>query len=336
MTRPSPRRTDPASVVRTVLLACAVLAATLVATPAALATPDHVHGGIHPAACEVCHTDNHTNWPVASEKCLSCHSGYDAPDLPATCWTCHLPGQDMASARDDAACTAACHLPDGSTSLHAAHAGGGAACTECHPAGSANGVARGDPHHTLPTPVAPAVAGFSPPRGAPGTAVTVTGAGFARTIAATFGDVPASTFRVHSDTELTAVVPVEAATGPIAVVNAGGTGTSPAAFVVPGRVTASVTLTVRPANVRTGDRVTVAGAVGPAVLGRTAVSITVQRKTGARWATTAVRTLRSSADGGYGWTWRPPKSGTYRVRATLAATAEHTAARSAWAGLGVR
>ncbi len=182
----------------------------------------------------------------------------------------------------------------------------------------------------------PVVAGFSPLRGAPGTAVTVTGAGFARTITVTFGGVRASTFRVHSDTELTAVVPVGATTGPIAVVNAGGTGTSPAAFVVPGRVTASVTLAVSPAAVRAGGRVTVTGAVGPASLGRTAVSITVQRKTGGRWAAAALRTLRSSADGGFGWTWRPPKSGAYRVRATLAATAEHTAARSAWVGLGVR
>lgn len=335
--RSSPRRTDPTSVLRTVLLfAFAALAVTCVPAPAALATPDYVHGGIHPAACEVCHTDNHTNWPVASEKCLSCHTGYDAPGLPATCWTCHLPGQDMTSARGDAACTAACHLPNGSISLHTAHAGGGAGCTTCHPVSPTVSVAGGDPHHDLPAPAAPTVAGFSPSGGAPGTAVTVTGTGLARTIAVTFGDVPASSFRVRSDEELTAIVPVGAATGPVAVVNAGGMGTSPAAFVVSGRVTASVTLAVSPADVRRGGRVTAAGVVGPAALGRTAVTITVQRKAGARWTTATAHTLRSSADGGYGWAWRPPRSGLYRMRAALAATATHTAARSARQAFRVR
>ena len=50
--------------------ALALLGAT---APRALAYPSYVHGGISPVACEVCHTDDHTNWPVTSEKCLTCH-----------------------------------------------------------------------------------------------------------------------------------------------------------------------------------------------------------------------------------------------------------------------
>ena len=150
----------------------------------------------------------------------------------------------MAAARSDAACTAGCHLPDGSTSLHAAHADGGAACTACHPV---------EPDHQRRRAATRTTrcrrrrrrrsTGFTPSAGAPGTAVTRDRD--ARFTRAHRRDVrracAPSTFRVLSDTRLTAVVPFGAATGPVAVANAGGTGTSTADFVVPGRVRARLT-----------------------------------------------------------------------------------------------
>ncbi len=337
MSRPSLRRGSPASVLGAALLSVfAVLALGSAAAPAALAYADYVHGGISPVACEVCHTDNHTNWPVASEKCLTCHTGYDAPDLPVTCWTCHTPGQDMSGARDDAACTAACHLPGGETVRHTAHDGGGPACTTCHPVSPTISDAGGDPHHVVPVPAAPVVAGFSPAGGAPGTAVTVTGTGFTKVTRVTFGGTRASTFTVISDTRLATLVPPGAETGPVTVQNAGGTGTSAESFVVPGRVTATVTLAVSPASVRRGSRVALTGAAGPASLGTAAVAVTVQRRDGARWTAVTTHSVLTAAGGSYAWAWRPPRAGAYRARAGLAATAGHTAARSAWAGFTVR
>jgi hypothetical protein len=317
------------------LLVVVALAVAGVVAPEVYATPEYVHGGIPPAACEVCHTDNHTNWPVASEKCLTCH-GYDAPDLPVTCWTCHTPGQDMSAFRTDAACTAGCHLTDGSTSRHAAHAGGGTACTTCHPVSPSVSDAGREPHHVAALPPAPSVSGFSPSGGAPGTTVTVTGDGFTKVIAVTFGGVRASTFTVLSESQLSARVPAGATSGPVAVTNTGGTGTSTTSFVVPGQAPASVSLVMAPAATALGGRVTVSGTVRPATLGRTDVTVTVQRRSGDSWATSAVRVVRSTPSGSYRWTWRPPKSGVYRARATIAATAEHPAMRSAWAGLRVR
>lgn len=317
------------------VLVIAALAAALAGAPPSPAFPDYVHGGISPVACEVCHTDDHTNWPVASEKCLTCHTGYDAPDLPVTCWTCHTPGQDMAAARTDAACTATCHLPGGSTSLHSAHDSGGL-CTSCHPVSPSSSDAGGDPHHVLAVPAAPAVTGFTPAGGAPGTLVTVTGTGIVKVTGVAFGGVPATTFRALSTTTLTAVVPQGAMTGPVALTNAGGAGASSASFVVPGRVTASVTIAAAPAALPRGARILVTGSVGPASLGGARVGVTVQYKRGSRWLKANALTVRSGADGGFSWTWLPPKKALYRVRATLTATALHTAAHSAWAAFRAR
>ena len=134
----------------------------------ASAKPDYVHGGIAANACEVCHTDNHTNWPVTSEKCLTCHARYAVPDQPSTCWTCHTPGLDMAWARADTACAQACHLADGEVVQHAAHAGSAPACTQCHPLSPSVSDPGGSPHHTAPVAPVPSVAAFAPASGTGG------------------------------------------------------------------------------------------------------------------------------------------------------------------------
>ena len=325
-------RLRPALLLLTVALGTLALLGAM--APRAAAYPSYLHGGI--TRCEICHTDNHTNWPVAGEKCLTCHTDFVVTDLPTTCWTCHTPGQDMSAQRSDAACTAACHLTDGSVVQHAAHAGGAATCTQCHPLTPSPGDPGASPHHTEPAPPVPAVAGFSPASGGAGTPVTVTGTGFRRAVSVTFGGVPASVFRVVSDAEIAAFVPVGALSGPIAVTTLGGTGTSTAGFSVPGLVKPALTLSAAPAALRRGAQVRVAGALTPRGLAGARVAITVQRRAGSSWARATSAAVTVAADGSFTWAWRPARQGSYRVRASIPAGVGHAAARSEWDAFRVR
>ena len=117
-----PRRTRLASRLPLQLLpVLATLAVTLVMAPSTLAYSSYVHGDVTAVGCSACHTDNHTNWPVGSEMCLSCHTGYRVPESPAACWTCHTPGQDMDWARSDAAYARPVHDPTQRVSAGPAH-----------------------------------------------------------------------------------------------------------------------------------------------------------------------------------------------------------------------
>ena len=48
----------------------------------------------------------------------------------------------------------------------------------------------------------------------------------------------------------------------------------------------------------------------------------------------AARTV--SASGAYAWRYKPARRGAYRLRTTIAKTASHTAARTAWRGFRVK
>jgi YD repeat-containing protein len=79
-----------------------------------------------------------------------------------------------------------------------------------------------------------AIGGFAPAEGPIGTAVTITGAGFSPTITqntVTFNGVPA-TVSAASATQLAAVVPGSATTGPIGVTSPAGSATTSAPFTV--------------------------------------------------------------------------------------------------------
>ena len=78
----------------------------------------------------------------------------------------------------------------------------------------------------------PTVTGFTPRQGPVGTRVTVTGAHFHGATAVRFNEVPAAGFEVLSGTGIEAVVPAEAASGPISVVTPGGTAVSTESFTV--------------------------------------------------------------------------------------------------------
>jgi uncharacterized repeat protein (TIGR03803 family) len=80
--------------------------------------------------------------------------------------------------------------------------------------------------------IVPSITTFSPPSGPVGTEVTITGMSLSQAASVRFGGVPATTFTVNSNTEVTATVPTGAVTGKISIVTPGGTATSASVFTV--------------------------------------------------------------------------------------------------------
>jgi len=85
-----------------------------------------------------------------------------------------------------------------------------------------------------------------------------------------------------------------------------------------------------------GKRVTARGTVTPTSLVGGKVTLTVQKKRGAKWvkAKTASMTIRATS--AYSWTYKATNRGAYRVRAAIAKTAANTAARTAWCSFRVK
>jgi IPT/TIG domain len=79
---------------------------------------------------------------------------------------------------------------------------------------------------------APSITRFTPTSGPVGTAVTLTGSGFAGATRVAFNGTAAATLSVVSGTQIRATVPAAATSGRIAVTTTGGTGTSAASFTV--------------------------------------------------------------------------------------------------------
>jgi len=101
---------------------------------------------------------------------------------------------------------------------------------------------------------APSISGFNPSSGAPGTSVTITGSNFTGATTVAFNGLAASSFTVNSSSQITAVVPGGATTGPISVVTGGGTGTSGSNFTIGG---GGAVLAASPSSVPSGGSVTV-------------------------------------------------------------------------------
>ncbi|MBC7449202.1 MAG: IPT/TIG domain-containing protein, partial [Hymenobacteraceae bacterium] len=101
----------------------------------------------------------------------------------------------------------------------------------------------------------PAISSFSPAIAAPGATVTIDGTGFTAATGVRFGLTAAISFRVVSATRITAVVPVGATIGPVAVSGRGGTGLSAATFRVP----APTVTTLYPASAVVGAKITISG-----------------------------------------------------------------------------
>lgn len=78
----------------------------------------------------------------------------------------------------------------------------------------------------------PTVTGFSPTSGSAGTAVVVSGTNLSAASAVTFNGLAAGSFTADSSTQITAVVPAGATSGPIGVTTPGGSAASAANFTV--------------------------------------------------------------------------------------------------------
>nr|WP_320161580.1 IPT/TIG domain-containing protein [uncultured Methanoregula sp.] len=81
------------------------------------------------------------------------------------------------------------------------------------------------------TPQVPVVAGISPASGTAGTNVSITGIGFTRATAVTFGGTPATAFEVTSDSTITATVPAHGGRVDVGVTTPLGTSAPSAASV---------------------------------------------------------------------------------------------------------
>ncbi|MHB9007987.1 MAG: S8 family serine peptidase [Limisphaerales bacterium] len=77
----------------------------------------------------------------------------------------------------------------------------------------------------------PTISGFSPPSGAPGASVTITGANFTGATAVRFNGVTAA-FTVNSALQITALVPANATSGPLEVSGPAGSAVSATEFAV--------------------------------------------------------------------------------------------------------
>jgi hypothetical protein len=115
-----------------------------------------------------------------------------------------------------------------------------------------------------PPPPVPTITSFSPMTGPVGTSVTITGTGFTGATNVSFGTIPATSFTVDSDTQITTIVPSGFDRSIIFVTTAGGTAKSVGMnFKVPPSIT-SFTPTTGPV----GTAVTITGSV---LAGATAV-----------------------------------------------------------------
>ncbi|HEX7655278.1 MAG TPA: IPT/TIG domain-containing protein, partial [Verrucomicrobiae bacterium] len=99
----------------------------------------------------------------------------------------------------------------------------------------------------------PKITGFTPSLGSPGTEVTISGTNFNTAKGVSFNGLAARSFAIQSDTQITAVVPNNATTGPISVTGTGGTATSASNFVVGTTADLAVQISADPSDPISND-----------------------------------------------------------------------------------
>ena len=313
------------------VVAAAVAILTAAAPRGAHARPAYVHGGIAVEDCETCHVNAHTWWTPTNEHCLGCHPGFQVPDTDLTCWTCHAPGQDMSASRVDAACTTACHLRDGSTVTHRAHAGGSAACTSCHPVSASPTDAAGSAHHTVAPPLLTGGDAGVRAAGRPGHADRQP---LHRRDRRQLQRRPGGVRRRlrHADHRRGAAGRDLRPRRRSSVAAARAAGDD--AFTV--TVVSSLALKAGPAIQTLGRRVRLGGTLRPLSLAGTKLTLSVQQRRGGYWRTIRTVSRGTSAAGDFAWSYAPPRRGAYRAAASLAASPASTAARSRWVSFRIR
>ena len=319
------------------------------------------------ADCAGCH-----NGGVATAKtshstlaCSVCHADMARPVVPAVCSQCHL-----AKRFGTATCTA-CHGLAGLTGreqIHNATPKAGLTCTSCHPGhnedlgtcATCHGLVPEAHHGVAAVTSSRLTLGASPASVTAGAAATLGGtltdAGGAalsgvqvllqerRAGAAAFTDV--ATLTTGADGSFSQPLLPAASAEYRAVYRGAAAAAATVAVQRPAIATASIAvvqsvrLTARPGTVRHGSRVRLSGTVAPSAqqLGarRPAVGIRIERKTASGWSRVATATVAPRADGSFSWTWRPKAKGSYRARATVAASPELLAAASLRIAIRVR
>ena len=330
--------------------------------------PQTVHHGTATARpladCAGCHDGGIASAKVSHAvfACSICHSGMGHPSVPAVCSQCHV-----AKRFGVAACTT-CHSLTGLVGreqVHEATPKAGVTCATCHAEhytdlGSCRTCHGRVPeaHHEVVAPLSSALSvQASPARLAAGATAVVSGtlgdaggvplAGAqvllqARRLSATaFSDVAALTTGIGGGFSQL-VKPVAGTEYRVVFEGASSLTTvlRPAIVQTTIAVKQTVRLTARPKSVRRGAKVKLLGTVAPTArqldLAASPVTLRVERKTASGWRRVAGRTVTPRADGAYSWSWRTRKAGSYRVRATAAATPELLAGVSVRVRIRVR
>jgi C1A family cysteine protease len=79
-----------------------------------------------------------------------------------------------------------------------------------------------------------------------------------------------------------------------------------------------------------GKRVKASGTVMPLGLVGCKVTLTVQRDRGGKWPRVLALVRTVGTGGTYGWSYKPPTKGIFRVKATIGKTSTHAAAKTTW------
>jgi hypothetical protein len=108
--------------------------------------------------CGSCHPVTGPTDPRTNDLCTQCHTPGFAAVGSKTCWTCHLPGQDMSTVQTAAGCAtgvagAGCHAT--ATKHVGATLNGG--CTSCHSVVSSSTNPSNSSHHVVSYTVKPAL-----------------------------------------------------------------------------------------------------------------------------------------------------------------------------------
>jgi hypothetical protein len=148
----------------------------------------------------------------------------------------------------------------------------------------------------------------------------------------------AASFTVDSDAQITLTVPAGALSGPLTVTTPGGSVTSAASFTVTAPApTLTLTLSgLTGGAMRRGQFVTASGAVTPASLAGSKVTLSVQMKMGLTWVKVKTASANVSPVGNYRWKHAPAMKGAYRMRAQVAASDAYSAATTLWRAFTVK
>ena len=190
---------------------------------------------------------------------------------------------------------------------------------------------------------APHIASLTPNHGLPAASVIVAGSGFGATQGASsvkFG-ATAAAVTSWSDTSITCQVPPLAAAATTVAVTVGAQTSNAAPFTVEAPMgVPKITLKLgglHAGALALGLSVTAKCTLRPSSLAGESCRLTVQKKMkGYGWMKVTTKAGSIDLTGTYSWRYKPATRGSFRMQATIAATAQHTSAKSPWRAFKVK